>query len=707
MNKIGELAGRYEWRRLVKRHFIVVLVALLLSWTYMGQSMTSCQTTVIGSIGGDNINGIIWLFSNTPHPYGGFSHVTNYPFGESVSQPQLITSAALLTPTWLLAKAVGPVCAWNAMVFFGYMSSALLMYGFIYWLLRKRGIALFAAIAVGFSPYHYWKTWGHLAYIQSEIFVAIIWAYLAFWRRPTKKKAVLLGLLASGLLYGDGYFPLIGGVLIGSLLGYSLIIDYLLSRGQNARRRFYVQKLKYLMISASILFIAFIPIAYVKHHYAAEISADLTHARSDPKIEVETYGTHFIDYVLPSDSSPITPVRHAVDNYRAKHVYSDNGEYGVYLGLATLALAFTAVGVGAYKLIWERGKQRPTNETWLLWVSGAGITVTLAAFMSSLAPSMAIFGIHPEWPSAIISSLVSYWRVFARFYLTVNIGVVTLAAIGLWYITKRLGSRWLRLGFLALVIIVTILELMPVNPFSRTDEWKVTSGSPTYIWLSKQPSIKAVAAYPILESPMGPSYFGDQLVHKKALLNSYVGNDSQLLLHRALTGINDAQTLGVLKTLGINDLLLYRVELPANDSQRLTLLYGNFGARVAAINPSVVPLKHVLVPDSGYARPLVDPTTDISCRQQLGTIGGLGIRRLDGMPASTEPVAVHFDLEGNPGQSEIVFSQGKIYDNYMFSQKNELHPVDLTVPENAPIYVGHVSDPAAGFVSVCNLGIGS
>lgn len=671
----------------------------------MGQSLTSCQTTLIGSTGGDHINGIIWLFTNTGNPYGGISSVTNYPFSENVSQPQLLTSATMMVPAWIIAKIVGPICAWNVMVFLSYMLSALLMYGFIYWLLRRKSVAIYAAIAVAFTPYHYWKTWGHLSYIQSGLFIAILWSYLAFWRKPSKKMALLLGILISGLLYGDGYFPLIGGVLVGTITCYSLIVDFYLTRKNKVSRRLYIKKLNYLLITAFVIVLAFIPLFYVSKHYSSKINSSLSSSRGNLKLEVETYGAHPVDYILPSQTHPIPIVEEITSNYRESNVYSNNGEYHLFIGFVTIALAIISIFLSVRYLLSKNTKQLTKQRRWLIWVSGACFSIAIIALMASMAPSIKVFGIHPIWVSAIVSDFISYWRVFARIYIVLNIAVVTLASIGFWYLLKLIKNTRVRYIIVVLVIAITIIELMPINPFSRSDQWNIHNASPTYWWLRKQSQIKSLAAYPLLESPQGNTYFGDQVIHKKPLLNSYSANDPELLLHRSLSGIGDRQTLGALKTLGIENLIIYRIKIPSN-IDGLTPQYGNYGAKVAAINSFVKPINHVLIPDTGYEKPTVDNTSQISCRNQLGPIGSINIRRLKGV-ATNKLVPIQFVVKGQPNQKVMIYSNGVIFETLSFNSINEVRSIDIDLEENSTLNIGHISSADKGFVAVCNLGTGN
>ncbi len=687
------LLSRYDWRRLFKRHIAVAAVFLVMSWVFMGRSLTSCQNTVIGSPGGgDHVAGIIWLFTFTNKPYGGVSHVTNYPFGQNVAQPQLITSAANMVPTWALSKVVGPYCSWNLMVLAGYMSSALLMYGFIYWLLRHRGIALFAGLAVAFTPYHYFKTYGHLSYTQSGLFVALLWAFLWFWKAPTRKKGIFLGILTGLLFYSDGYFPLIGGTMLGSLVFYAVITSLI---GKQQKTRLFRERIRYLLISFLTTFVLLLPIAFVQVKYGARIHASIESSRSNVIDEIERYGARAADYVVPSELQPFPPMRKLADNYRFHHSYSNPGEYTLYLGITVLALSVYAL----YEIFLRRHSAKKEDAHYR-WIVGALAFITLSTVLLSFLPYFKIAGYRILLPSDVLGHLTSLWRVYARLYLAVNIAVVSLAAVGLWYARGRIKNPRYRAALIATATILMLLDLMPFNPLSRHDEQSTKNAYPTYLWLRDNKDIKAIAAYPLLEYPFGTSYFGDQVVHRKPMLNNSNSSDTEVLLHRALMGLGDGQTPGVLRGLGINDVLLYRINFD-NEASVLTPLYGDFGARLDHINATVAPLSHVLVPGAEFNVPSVDPLTQISCRQPLVPSATLVVRDLS--PPLASDVHIHFVLRGQPGQSLIISYGSSVLETVTFTSKGELRPVDLTVSDDQLITIYHLSLAASGFAEVCNL----
>lgn len=693
LNDFRLWTGRRNWKLILKSHLPAIVIFFVMSWAFMGRSLTQCSTTVIGSVGGDHLSGIIALMNNGTRPYGGHSVATNYPFGESLNQPQLATNATLMVPTWVLSKIVGPICSWNLMVLAGYMLSALSMYAFIMWLLKRRSVAIFAALAVAFTPYHYFKTHGHLSYIHSELFILIFWSFLALWKKPSRKLGMVFGALISLLFYTDGYFPLIGGSMVAAILTYALPVILIEARRKN--KKFYDDaRFKSLVVGAVTTALLLVPILAVKLYYGNVIGSNLAAVRGGTLIGVKTYGSQFFDFFLPSQTHPLEPIKSLVVDYRNTHIYSNNGEYHLYLGFSVIILALYAT------IVLYRRKKKSVNEVWLSTTMKVSSLVFIFSLLLSSIPLIHLFGLTIPMPSLIGAALTGYWRVYARLYLVINVAATTMAAIGLFLLMQHIRKPTRKLVTVALICLFLVIEMLPINPFNRSDEYSVNDANETYIWLGGKKDINSLAAYPLSGSLYTSSYFADQLVHKKPLLNSYTSRYPELLLHRSLTGFNDGQTLGALRTLGINHLLLYQI--PDSADRRTEQLYGSFGARVVRVDPSVAKLKYVLVPGPGYSIPVINKDSQISCREPLEQLTTINIRALEQATASAIPV--HFDVKGQPGQIVIFSSQSGKIAELSFSKKGQVISVDTTLKDASQVISQFtVSDPKFGYPEVCNL----
>ncbi len=680
----------------IRVHFIALVLPFILSWAFMGQSLTSCKTTVIGSVGGDHLSGIISVFNIGSKPYGGISHLSNYPYSENITQPQLVTNATLMVPGWIASKLVGPICSWNLMVLSGYLLSFAAMYCFIYWLTKRRSVALFAATAVAFTPYHYFKTHGHLSYVHSELFVAILWSFIALWRKPSRILSLVFATCVALLFYTDGYFPMIGGIMLAGIGSYvlgSLGLEYKKRRKLTAESKI---RLMHLLVSSVVACVLLLPIVFVKLRYGSQIGTNLGTVRGNLLLELKTYGAQLPDYFVPSQEHPVGLIRDLARDYRDSHIYSNKGEYHLYLGYSVLFLA----GLGVWRF-WKT-KKIPKKYLDSSWVVGLSIVVLGFAFFVSLVPYVELFGIDFVMPSRVIGMVTSFWRVYARLYLVVNLALVTIAAIGFHHLLLLIKSRHRRLTVSVLILAILIFEMLPINPISRDDEWSLTDFSDTYSWLGKQPEIQSVAAYPLVDpTHLNSSYFADQLVHKKPLFNSYKSVDSNALLHYAMSGIKDPQTLGALKTLGINHVLTY--QMPTSVSNDLIPLHGTYGARVSQVKPSVKARTTILVPDASYQMPVISKSTQVSCRMPATQIGIIGFRQLN-KSSVVHSFSGGLDVKGQPGQRTLISQDSSILADITFTQKEEVVRVNLeNIRTDSPLKQYSINSEKLGYAQICNL----
>lgn len=68
----------------------------------------------------------------------------------------------------VLSSLTTPICGLNLVLLLGYMSSGLLMFGLVKWLLKRFDIALFAGYAAAFVPFHIFKGQSHINYTYGK-----------------------------------------------------------------------------------------------------------------------------------------------------------------------------------------------------------------------------------------------------------------------------------------------------------------------------------------------------------------------------------------------------------------------------------------------------------------------------------------------------------------------------------------------------------
>lgn len=537
-------------RQTISTFALATLVFAIMSWAYIGNSLFTCGgMNIASSEPGDGTAGLTWLswINQGSGPLPGFTHLLNSPFGETLRDPFQITSMVGLTGMWIFTAITGSsICAWNLMVLVGFMSSAMAMFAFIRWLTKNSWVAYFAASAVTFTPFHQFKSHGHLSYMFNAFFVLAIWAFIVFWRKPTLKNAGILAVTTALCAYQDGYFLLLGGTLVGSVIVGALLADsFLFKKGFS----YIIERVKGLglYILATLVLVA--PIVFVQLHYANRINSTLASTRGNIGDEASTYGARPIEYILPADNHPALPQSYST--WRESQLHGSNfTENTLFLGFVSMALAVVAwtlvVKRKALRKVTLQGLPLP----FILAIVSFGL---ICAFFVSLSPVAHIFGVKIPMPSWFIIHITAVWRVFSRLYLIVDMCVVILASIGLWLMVRK----WDKRKQIIVVLLATAIALFELLTSSNRLTWNYHSSPAVYDWLRTQQSVDRIAEYPLTEQPSLPAiqYLTYQQIHGKALLNSSRTDSPQRLLRGGMQGLEDAQTLPILRTLGV-DLVL-------------------------------------------------------------------------------------------------------------------------------------------------------
>jgi len=536
-----------KWQVYARWAFVTVLF-LLISWTQMGSTFTHMSQEVM-SKPGDHTSGIMyntWVSPTNPVPRG--TQYTNYPYGEDLWQPLAYSSLVPSTLHVVFSYLTDIVTGWNLLVLFGFMSSALAMYGLMYWLTRNMWVAIFAAYVVTVTPYHAFSTWGQIAGLLGAVFTLAFWQFLVLWRRPTIRNAMLLGALFGVGLYTDGYYILIGLVMLLAFWAATLAYGFFIAKLGFAKVR---RQLIALLIASGTMFIMLLPLAWASQHYASQISSIFANARGAIQLDAQEYSAQPYMYIQPKSL--------------------------LFLGFSVLALS--AVTIGLLYIDRRRvSKPQKLNDDPLYFAGWTAAVVAVLGAWFSLRPTGTIAGITVHNPSSIIIAVTSSWRVFGRLHAIVSIATAVLAGLGLlWLIRKLPRWRYAILGASFLALIVEFWAFAPPRP--STFDYAQTPQ--VYTWLKGQKDIRGIAEYPLDEPPQGaylPDYYTFQEVSEKPMLNTLRPNSPQMPLRRSVVGINDPQTLPVLRALGIG---MVNVRLASGSTGKIDV------RKLAAANPEL------------------------------------------------------------------------------------------------------------------------
>jgi len=529
----------------------IAVIFALLSFLYMGPAITNCESTIMGGPG-DATAGGVWLGWQYQQldvgPWPADTPYLNAPYGESIWGPYLITAVGLFGPLWALNQITGPVCAWNLIIFTGFLATALAMFGFVRWLTGSSFAAFFAGFAYGFSPFHMYKAQGHMAYLHSELLVILLWAWFALWRRPSWKTALMLGGTFALVAYTDGYY-----ILIGSVISVAFVIGALFHTALVRSEAGVLKKrLKYMMASGIAALLLVLPIVAVFLTSKDQIGLSLPRSKG----ELVTYSARWHEYVLPARSHPY--FSRFFGNFQDSHLHESNySEQTLFVGWTVLLLAS---GLAVVSL-----KRKPQPGTTREGVSLRFASITLgavlfAALAFSAPPKFDLAGLDFAGPSSVIFKYLKLWRVYARFFLAVHAAAVALAALGLAYIlrNKRTAAR------AAITLILTSILAFEFLTFPPRAVWSYSEAPPEYEWLRGQNDITTIAEYPLAVPPANEAYAykSFQPIHGKRLFNSNYANGRQQPLRVGLYGLEDPQTIPVLRRLGIQAAVIHMDYFP-------------------------------------------------------------------------------------------------------------------------------------------------
>lgn len=623
----------------------VTAVYFLVTWFEMGRAITACTTDIIGHPG-DATAGFTWFTwaDRAAGPVPGFRHLTNAPFGESLGNPDQITAALPILAMWAFGRITTPFCAWNLLVLFGYLSSALTMFGLVRWLTRNTWAGFFAGFAVTYTPYHQLNAQGHVSYLLNFILTLVLWAFFAFWARPAPLRAVSLAVATAACAYIDGYFILLVAVLIVPAVTVAVLADSGPGRGGPVMRR---RRLRGLAVSAGAGAVLLAPIAWVQYAYGRQIAVALACSRDAISREATVYSARPYEYLMPAPGNPLLPRSYATDLYTPSSLHGSNyTEAVVYVGLVVLVLAAVA-----WIRLWRhrrRGHDRLRGLPVPLVVTTMTATM-LVAFLFSMPPDTTLAGLRLPLPTSLVIHLTAAWRVFARLYLVVDTCLVVIAGVGLWFVIRRLTPK--RQGVVAVVAVS--LAFADFLTGAAGAVWSASRAPAVYGWLRTRGDVRLVAEYPLAEPPSQGilDYLTYQQIDGKARFNTFRTDSPQRALHLSMLGLADAQTVPILRAVGVQLVLVHRTPGGAPGLRLLRRDRSRYNDDVRTYR--VLPgrgASYAVVLSEGFHQPqLRDPLHSV-----IGT-GTDGVLTLRPLPGGRKAQRVRVTLMARaPGRAEPV-----------------------------------------------------
>lgn len=593
----------------------------IVTFYYTPISFTKCTDTINGF--GDSTAGLIWPFTvSNDSPLRGYESVTNYPFGENLRQPINWSISGLLSLHWGIAKIVGPICAYNLINIGGYLSTAMLLFGFLFWLTKRPFISWLIGYIVSFTPYLQMKVGGHPTYGYMSIIILIFWlSILAVFRNKLIYK-IMLPIVAAIACYFDPYF-----ILFTLLTLFSVLLAYIFTSRKNlffAKIRDLCKKI-WLPIIIFLLFL--VPLSYIYFSQQESINKVTSESRGSKNniVQAAILCSNFPqEYVIPNENNYIlNQISNGEYKETSQKGYQILGrtcgvaEDGVYLSVVvtlsvlSLIVIYFWEKIAHNKIISFKYVIKPKNINVKYIFMSLGLLALLALILA--LPAYKFLNIIPM-PSRVLIDITSVWRIISRLYLISLFALSIIAGLSMSLIASKIKNKKILVLLFVILFMIVFCEYQISKPLSANPMLKFSYSKDVpniYKRLAQKKDVNVIAEYPlerIGETDVPVYYLTMQQIHKKNILNSNYPDEYLDKLRFAIKDLSDPQTLGVLKGLGIDYVMVHGVDPDdIKNIPGLTIIDyddGEIGTSLSRISPIVSKKNASLVRISDDIRPL-------------------------------------------------------------------------------------------------------
>jgi hypothetical protein len=358
-----------------------------------------------------------------------------------------------------LARASGPVAAYNWLVLLTFPLSAVAAFLLARHLRLSRAAAALSAIAFAFSPFHLAQAAYHPHIAQTQWMPLYL---LALWRcmdRATIAAVGLLGLSIAAVTLSNFYGGFIAAVITPVAVGTYWFFE--------SRR--HPQSARSLVITLGCLVIAALVGLGAVWYQAHDVVVN-REAFAFPRADLFRYSAKWWSYLLP-------PVANTFVGRSVQRAWSAAGiregllEQQVSLGWGVVALG--VVAIGAWMI---RGRTLTS-----LAIVPVLALVACFALLCSLSPERVIGPVTFTRPSAVLYQVLPMFRSYGRFGVIVQLMAALLAGIGLERLWAS-GSRRARVACAACLALV--FAEYAVSPSAMSRDVLPTAA---HRWMVRQP----------------------------------------------------------------------------------------------------------------------------------------------------------------------------------------------------------------------------
>lgn len=374
-------------------------------------------------------------------------------------------------PGAILARAVGPVAAYNWLVLLSFPLAAVAAYQLARHLAMPRASATFAALAFAFSPFHL----AHAAYHPHVAQVQWLpWYLLALWRcvdRPSTRAVAWLGAATIAVTLSNFY----GGLIAAAITPVAVIAYWLATHSQfpHPRRRL-------LITLGSLAAMGLAGLAFVG--LAARSLLNDRASVSFPLSDVFLHAARWWSYLAPPVEHPLLGAD-ALRHWTKAGVSLGLVEHQLSLGMGLVCLAAIAVAARATVL--------PVRRSILI----ALVAVAAVAFLCSLSPEWRMGAFTIPRPSGLLHALAPMFRSVARFGVVVQLMTALLAGCGVSVLLRSGGWRG---RVTAALLMALVVGEYAVSPAAMSRDVLPTAA---HRWVMDQPGrVRALDCTPVSDA---------------------------------------------------------------------------------------------------------------------------------------------------------------------------------------------------------------
>lgn len=523
-------------RRLIE--YLAAFAAALAVSLYVTWPLAKHLGDRIYGLPGDSTGTVafLWLLDEKiGYPVIGETHMTltGAPFGWDFANAINAQWALVFAPGWLLTKLLGEIPAYDVLVIGGLAVSGLAMY----WLIRRLGASILVAAWAGLVylifPWHLEKAQGHVGFVWMEGFPLLLAAVVAWSDRPGWRRALLIGGASAVLWTTNGYFGILGMVLLGVMLAAAVAL----------RRAGVVAGL--VALGAALI----APVALVLLSLGGPVDQGISIARSEG--DLSTYGARWWEYLLPSYRNPY--FGDDVGPYLFGHLHGSNfSETSLYVGWLTIALA-------SGWIVWAIWRRKQLDGQARLLLLSMPLVIVVAVLFSLPSP---LPGTGLTMPSELIWRFVPQFRVPSRFVVIVLTAMLPLAAFGLEGLRRRAASvagsprlaSVVSVGVCAAAMAVSSVELAIDAEPATVD----IGSAPALYGAVRAAPPGALVEYPLVRSDIGVNseYLFWQRIHERALVNGAQLDTFADRVGQTLIDPTSPETASSLAALGVSTIVV-------------------------------------------------------------------------------------------------------------------------------------------------------